>query len=37
MVLHFDPTKEYSISKDLNLKAKRYSYIAKIMPLSEVI
>ena len=37
MVLHFDPTKEYLISKDLNLKAKKYSYIAKIMPLSEVI
>lgn len=37
MVLHFDPSKEYPISKDLNLKAKRYSYIAKIMPLSEVI
>lgn len=37
MVLHFDPTKEIKISKKLNLKAKRYSYVSKIMPLSEVI
>ena len=37
MVLHFDPTREISISKELNLKAKRYSYVSKIMPLSEVV
>lgn len=37
MVLHFDPSKEITITKDLNLKAKRYSYVAKIMPISELI
>lgn len=37
MVLHFDPTKEIKISKELDLKAKRYSYVAKIMPISELI
>lgn len=37
MVLHFDTSKEFKISRDLNLKAKRYSYVSKIMPLSEII
>lgn len=37
MVLHFDPSKEITITKELNLKAKRYSYVAKIMPVSELI
>lgn len=37
VVLHFDSSKSVRINKDLNLKAKRYSFIAKIMPLSELI
>jgi DNA modification methylase len=37
IVLHFDSTKIIGINKDLNLKAKKYSYVAKLMPLSELI
>lgn len=37
IVLHFDPTKEIPISQNLNLKTKRYSFVSKIMPLSELI
>lgn len=37
VVLHFDSSKSISINKELNLKAKRYSYVAKLMPLSELI
>lgn len=37
MVFHFDPSKKITITKDLDLKAKRYSYVAKIMPISELI
>lgn len=37
MVLHFDPMKEIKIFEKLDLKAKRYSYVAKIMPISELI
>lgn len=37
MVLHFDPMKEIKISKKLDLKAKRYSYVAKMMPISELV
>lgn len=37
MVLHFNPFKEIAIAKDLNLKARNYSYAAKIMPISELI
>ena len=36
IVLHFDSTKEIRISQELDLKAKRYSYVSKIMPLSEI-
>lgn len=37
IVLHFDSSKCISITKDLNLKVKRYSYVAKLMPLSKFI
>lgn len=37
VVLHFDSSKSIRIKRDLNLKAKRYSYVAKIMPLSELV
>lgn len=37
IVLHFNPDKEIPIQKEINLKAKRYSFVSKIMPLSEII
>lgn len=37
IVLHFNASKNISVTKDLNLKANRYSYVAKLMPLSKFI
>lgn len=37
VVLHFDPDTEYTIQKELNLRQKRYSFVSKVMPLSELI
>ena len=37
IVLHFDSYKSISINKELNLNARRYSFIAKLMPLSELV
>lgn len=37
IVLHFNPDNEIPIQKEINLKAKRYSFVSKIMPLSELL
>lgn len=37
IVLHFNPEKEIPIQKEINLKAKRYSFVPKIIPLSELL
>lgn len=37
IVLHFDVSVKISITKILNLKSNKYSYVAKLMPLSKFI
>lgn len=37
VVLHFDTSKEITLNRDINLNAKRYSFVSKIMPLSEIL